>query len=371
MILVAKLSVIKRLHSIKNSELCSLFLFVRKLFISVAGLIMLTACQPAELVDQKQKWVYSGPIMGTQYRVTVIDRAQLTGVKSERQAHIENTILDAMNRVNQSMSTYIADSELNQFNALPANEAMTVSRELKDVMAEALLISEISGGAFDVTLADAVNLWGFGPDGKISRAPSEQTLLALTHVIGYQKLNLQANKLSKSVEGVHVDLSAIAKGYAVDQVARGLESLGINDYLVDIGGELRAAGVSNNGQAWRVGVEKPHVLGGIQEVIELNNKAIATSGDYRNYHLIDGKHYSHTINAKTLRPVFHRLALVSVISENTSTADGLATAIMAMGEEAGFNFARKNNLIVYMVVRGAQEDEYEIKMTPGFHDYLQ
>jgi len=361
MILVAKLSVIKCLHSNKNSELCSLFLFLLKVSLAVIGLCLLSACQPPQVPEPKQKRVYSGPIMGTQYRVIVIDGVGLPvdgglsaeGISSNnaRQAVIDNAIVSAMNSVNGSMSTYISDSELNQFNALPGGQVMTLSDGLAEVVVEALSIGDMSNGAFDITLAGAVNLWGFGPNGKIDSAPSES--------------------LSKSVDGVTIDLSAIAKGYAVDQVALSLERLGVNDYLVDIGGELRASGHSARGQAWRVGVEKPHVLGGVQDVIALQDKAIATSGDYRNYHLIDGKHYSHTISAKTLTPVFHRLALVSVIADKTSTADALATAIMAMGEQEGYDFAVEHGLTVYMVVRGKSENDYEIKMTGGFRDYLQ
>lgn len=362
MTLVVNHNVIKFVQTTKNSELSSLFFVV----LSLVALFFLSSCDTPESVN-KQKLVFSGPMMGTQYRITVVSDRPLD---SEGQVGIEQRIVAAMQAVNDSMSTYIPSSELNRFNRIQAHQAMPLSSGLYDVVKESLQISEMSQGAFDITLGGVVSLWGFGPDGAITRVPDDSKLQEIRQAVGYQKLKLEAKSLSKHSDGVTIDLSAIAKGYAVDQVAIELSDSGFTDFLVDIGGELRASGRNANGQVWRVGVEKPHVLGGVQDILLLENKAIATSGDYRNYHVIEGKHYSHTIDSSSLKPVFHQLALVSVISDKTSTADALATTLMVMGERKGLEFAKAQGLSVYMVIRGDSENDFKIQMTDGFKNHL-
>ena len=347
----------------KNSEPGSLFLFVVRLSLLWLICIILSACQQNE--PTATQVIYSGPIMGTEYRINVIDSRDLDFTALERD------IVAAMASVNQSMSNYLAESELSRFNRLAVGQTMDISVDFALVMQEAFEISEISEGAFDVTLAPAINLWGFGPNGNIDQFPSEPQIDQLKERIGFRKIQLIDRSLSKLSAGVAVDLSAIAKGYAVDKVAETLQSKGVTRYLINIGGELRASGQSLDNTAWRVGIEKPHILGGIQQIAVLEDKAIATSGDYRNYLIVDEQQFSHTIDPDTLKPVFHKLALVSVISDKASTADALATAIMSMGDERGLAFAKRQNLAVYMVIRGAEQDQYEIVMTESFQAYLQ
>ena len=359
----------------KNSEHCSLFLvgirfLMRKIFgayslVLLPLLLALSACQPNSSLPQKV--TFSGPIMGTQYRITVL----LVNENKDKAGQVERDAIQAMESVNESMSTYLQGSEINALNNAPENTKVALSESLYEVIEQSLKLSEMSDGAFDITIGKAVNLWGFGPDGAITKSPSDEQLDAIKSSIGFQKLNLEDSSIIKNTANISIDLSAIAKGYAVDQVAKSLEAYGINNYLIDIGGELRASGFAQGEQAWRVGIEKPHTLGGIQQVIELTNKSIATSGDYRNYHIIDGEHYSHTIDAITLKPVFHRLALVSVVDDTASRADGLATAIMALGDEKGWAFAKQNGLAVYMVVREDEKDQYRVQMTKKFEQYLQ
>lgn len=340
---------------IKNGERCSLFLFV--------CLLILAGCQPQKPANVQV--VLSGPIMGTQYRITAIVSPELD-VEA-----LEESVLAAMQAVNQSMSTYIEGSELSQLNRALAGEVTPLSISLAEVLTQAQSISVLSDGAFDVTLAPAINLWGFGPNGRITQKPSEQTLNDLRASVGYQNIELQEQGLRKKSDSVSIDLSAIAKGYGVDQAANVLQRSGVTDYLVNIGGELKASGRNIDQQVWRVGIEKPHILGGIQKVVALVNSAIATSGDYRNYYIIDGQHYSHTIDAKTLSPVFHKLALVSVIHESASMADGLATALMAMGEQQALRFANEHDLSAYFIIRGNSEDEFVEQMTDSFRLNLQ
>lgn len=356
----------------KNSEQSSLFLFLlnncwlkARFLRNTAGwalvcLLMLCACQQR---PEAKSVTFSGPIMGTEYRITIV----VPGPGDLDQ--LESDILTEMNAVNSSMSTYLVDSEISQINRLPAETLFVLSPQLNSVLSEALEISELSQGAFDVTVADAVNLWGFGPDGVITEQPSAEQLVQLQTSVGYENLRLIDSSLSKLNAATKIDLSAIAKGYAVDQVARLLQAKQLNNFLIDIGGELRLSGLNVDQRVWRVAIEKPQTLGGVQQVLELTDAAIATSGDYRNFIRIDGRKYSHTINPKTLTPVFHRLALVSVVSENASTADALATALMAMGEEAALEFAIRQDLVAYFVIRG-DDDSYKISYTDKFARFL-
>lgn len=352
---------IKTLLNCKNSEPSSLFLRLTLLFVFFLG-----ACQPQS--SPLNQLVFSGPIMGTDYRVTVIVEGQH---KEQIVKQLEASVVAAMDGVNQSMSNYLSDSELSQFNRLAADQTQLISDEFAAVVKEALEISELSAGAFDITLGKAIDAWGFGPEGSINKQPTAQKLSELKARVGYQNLILEDNTLSKRIDGIELSLSAIAKGYAVDQVARALKQQGINDFLVNIGGELRSSGKSLDGKLWRVGIEKPHILGGIQRVAKLDNQAIATSGDYRNYLVIDNQRFSHTIDPATLSPVYHKLALVSVIADKASTADALATALLAMGEIRAWEFVKLHDLAAYLVIRGQADNQYQIKISDKFSRNLQ
>lgn len=360
---------------LKNSGRTPLFFIVQVFTISgfstsvfstpvftVLAALFLSACQD---VPTQKHVTYSGPIMGTDYRISA-----LVGRDTDLDL-LEQTIVNAMQAVNQSMSTYIKDSEINQFNSAPGGQAVSLSPELAEVLIESLALSQLSEGAFDVTLARVINLWGFGPTGRISKRPSQEQLADVKRSVGYEKLSLDGDTATKGISDLSIDLSAIAKGYAVDKVADALQQTGVSDFLINIGGELRGAGRKIDGSVWQVGIEKPHALGGIQEIAALDNKAIATSGDYRNFYLIDGEQFSHTIDPNTLTPVFHKLALVSVIAQTAMRADGLATAMMAMGEARAEKFAEKNNLAAYMLIREPLKDQYRIVVTEQFKAVLQ
>lgn len=343
----------------QNSEHCSLFLYVRTACFLLLALVLMSiaGCTPPI-----EPIVLSGPTMGTQYRVTVVPSRD----QSHQQERLSEAITNAMSVVNQSMSTYIPDSELSLFNKMPSGSSIEMSSELQAVMKEALRISEFSSGAFDATIGQAIRLWGFSEDGRINERPTKMQLELVKASVGYHRLSLEGQTLTKMADNLEVNLSAIAKGYAVDLVAEAIESLGYKNYLVNIGGELRAAGKNAEHKPWRVGVEKPHILGGIEQVVKLVDAAIATSGDYRNFLVIDGQRFSHTIDSTTLTPVLHKLASVSVLSDKAITADGLATALLAMGEQKGIEFAKKNSIAAYFIIRQEHEAGYKIVITDGF-----
>ena len=306
---------------------------------------------------------HSGMTMGTSFTVKWFgDLTQTDSIKKDMTASLV--------AINQSMSTYIKDSELSLINQLPANSSVSLSPELAEVLELALDISEKSAGAFDITVGPLVNLWGFGPDGRILHAPAEEAIEQIRKRVGFSYLALDksARTLRKSRES-YIDLSAIAKGYAVDQLARLLESYGVSSYLVEIGGELRAKGVKPDGNPWRIAVESPvnAASRSVQTVINVKDVGIATSGDYRNYFEENGQRFSHTIDPITGKPIHHRLASVTVLAPTCAEADALATTLMVMGPDNGYEFAVDQKIDALFIVKTDQG--FVEKETSGFKRY--
>ena len=341
---------------------------LRKSLILALGLLIslvFAGCQ-----TKPQAVTFNGLVMGTDYSVTVI-------MPRQQAAQLDPQILQVLQTVDKQMSSYKPTSEVSRFNAIGAGIAFDLSADTAEVVAEALSISGMTGGAFDITMAAAVQLWGFGPDGSISGLPSGAQIEALKASAGFQKLSINGNTISKAHADTQIDLSAIAKGFAVDQLANLLTQQGYQNYLIDVGGELRALGRNERGQTWRIAIEKPQLMGGVQQLIALSDAAIATSGDYRNFLSVNGRKFSHTIDPTTLQPVLHRLASVSVISDKASTADALATALMAMGETRAWRYAQQNKIAAYFIIRQADlpdhsaDISFEIKYTDKFSEFLQ
>ncbi len=298
--------------------------------------------------------VISGPTMGTTWTVKVVTtgKPEPSAVKGARQE-----ITATLEAVNASMSTYREDSELSGFNRGTATAPVQASPMLMAVVSEARAIAEVTGGAFDVTVGPLVNAWGFGPD-KDGDVPTEAELSALMSRVGQDMIAIDsgAGTLSKARGDVYVDLSAIAKGYGVDQVAATLDRLGYGAYLVEVGGEVRARGLNKSGEPWRLGVEVP-VAGPqrrVHRVVPLLDQAMATSGDYRNVIEREGKRLSHTIDPRTGRPVEHTTASVTVVSDTCMQADALATALSVLGPEEGLTLAESKGWAVLMLIRDGE-----------------
>jgi len=306
--------------------------------------LQLTSCsQPAEAIK------ISGPTMGTRYNITLFPEKDAPLVPQ----NLQKSINASLQNINQQMSTYIKDSEISRFNQTQSTDWFSVSAEFVEVVEAAQKISQLSQGAFDITIGPLINMWGFDKDFK-NNNPDQATIDAALANMGYQKLEVRTNPpaLRKQIPQLQINLSAIAKGYAVDLIAKQLAEQGIQNYLVEIGGEIRANGVKFNGDLWRIAIEKPSTKErAIQRGILLNNVAVATSGDYRNYFERDGKRYSHTINPATGKPITHQLASITILHPSTMMADGLATAIMVLGEEKGKAFISDNALQGYMISR--------------------
>lgn len=290
-----------------------------------------------------------GEIFGTFYQVTIAD--PLTRREADE---LESGILDELETVDAAMSTWREDSELSVFNEAPLGEWQPLSDELIEVLAIGQAVAEASDGAFDMTIGSLVNLWSFGPEARPREVPDEATLAARLAEIGPDSLEVDAQSLqARRLRDVTVDLSAVAKGHATDRVAAYLTQQALDHYLVNLGGEVKVAGHRDAQSApWRIGIEFPR--DGPQEarhVLPLEDIAVATSGDYRNYFEHDGQRYSHTLDPRTGRPIDHRLASVTVIHPSDAWADAWATALLVLGEEEGMVLARARSLAVLMLVR--------------------
>lgn len=294
---------------------------------------------------------FSGQTMGTTYQVTYLSVEE--GPTQEEVQRLTEMLLEGLE---DKMSTYRPDSELSKFNQATHTEPIELSPETMRVLSEAKLIGARSGGALDVTVGPLVDLWGFGPSER-QGVPSEEAISAARQQVGLGWLHLepQALKARKGVPGLRVDLSAIAKGYAVDQVSELLGFLELPAHLVEIGGEVRGQGAKPDGQGWRIGIEQPDsVPGDVAQVLELNDHSMATSGDYRNFFEADGTKYAHGIDPRTGKPALNRLASVSVVHPSCMTADGWATALMVLGEEEGFALAQRLGLMAHFIYRGPE-----------------
>jgi thiamine biosynthesis lipoprotein len=320
------------------------------------------------LAKKKKLFVFTGYTMGTSFTIKVVDDWQKN--REKRLGRFRGDIETLLARVSGQMSTFIDSSEVSRFNRYRGKEWFSVSSELVLVVQTALKVSEQSGGTFDITVGPLVNLWGFGPDPSTDQVPAEEDIAKRLSQIGYRYLSCRPMPpaLKKAIPDLYCDLSAIAKGYGVDAVAVYLESQGAQNYMVEIGGEIRAKGKNNNDVPWRIGISAPEAGGGVQKIINVTDIGMATSGDYYNYFEKDGVRYSHTIDPRTGYPIKHKLASVTVLHPQCMYADAYATAIDVLGPEDGYDFALKEELPVYMIVKA--DSGFVEKMTPQFADVL-
>lgn len=302
----------------------------------------------------------SGLTMGTSYRIQLLD---LPAGKSEQQVSMDvSALLTEMDK--GIFSTYADTSELSRLNRHPINTPFVASSHLIEVLSLAIEISELTDGAFDVTIGPLVNLWGFGPEINPSDAvPADSDIAARLSGVGFKNIaiDLNASKITK-LSSLFVDLSAVAKGYGVDQLASYFDDLGVESYFLEIGGELKIKGLKPGGLSWVPAIEAP--VDSASQVYQVffsrgESIAVAGSGDYRNYFERDGVRYSHEIDPRTGYPISHSLAAAYVIDESAATADALATAFMVMGLEESRALARSMSQAVYFIYKNGD----------GFRDY--
>ncbi|RZQ54164.1 FAD:protein FMN transferase ApbE [Pseudoalteromonas phenolica] len=313
-----------------------------------------------------QPIVIHGKTMGTTYTIkTFPTEPSLTAEALKADV---DTLLVA---VNQSMSPWVKNSEINQFNALAENTFMPISDDFKAVVIESVRLGR-STETLDVTMGPLIDLWGFGIDKRPTKTPTPEQIDKVKQTIGVDKLVLTDEGLAKTIEGLELSFSATAKGYGIDKVAELLESKGMTNYMVEIGGELRIAGRKALDQPWRIAIEQPDAPIGKREVhrllAELGNMGMATSGDYRIFYEMDGETYTHLIDPATGKPVKHDLVSVTVLHPSAMTADGLATALTVMGTERAKAYAEEHNLAVYLISKS--NEGLVTYSSPAFAPYL-
>ncbi|PXA74454.1 MULTISPECIES: FAD:protein FMN transferase [Vibrio] len=332
---------------------------MKKWLVAFASLIFMAGCEKSvELVH------LSGPTMGTTYNIKYTQQA---GIPDS--SHLQTEIDRLLEQVNDQMSTYRVDSELSRFNQYQGSDPFQVSEQTATVVKEAIRLNSLTLGALDVTVGPLVNLWGFGPEARRDTVPTEQELAERKAKTGIEYLSVSGDFLSKTLPNLYVDLSTIAKGWGVDVVADFIESQGIENYMVEVGGEMRLKGRNAQGIPWRIAIEKPSVQErSVQEIIEPGDMAIATSGDYRNYFERDGMRYSHIINPKTGYPIDNKVVSVTVLDKSSMTADGLSTGLMVLGEEKAMAVAELNQIPVFMIIK--TDDGFREVASSAFQPYL-
>lgn len=335
-----------------------------------AALFFTQGCSPSN-APVSNLLVISGNTMGTTFTVKIVkNNFLLLGDYNLKVKEIEDGIDSLLKDINMKMSTWISDSEISLFNKADGDKWVDISGETARVLASALKISDLTNGSFDITIGPLINLWGFGPDRKPVRIPTDADIKTATEITGYKKLSLRSSPpaAKKETGELYCDLSGIAKGYGVDAVAGFLDSKGFYNYLVEIGGEISVRGQNGKGNGWILGVLSPDGSNSIKKIIRIGDKAMATSGDYHNYFEEEGVRYSHIIDPGTGRPITHKLVSVTVIMDNCIEADALATGITVMGPDNGYNFAEKNSIPIYMIV--SDGEGYKDIMTPSFRKFL-
>jgi thiamine biosynthesis lipoprotein len=332
---------------------------------TLATALLLAACSP-----ERELTEFSGPIMGTTYKVKIAGELPEGLTDKDLRQQIESVLKKA----DRAMSTYRGDSQITAINRKDTEEPTMLWPEAYEVIDTSVEIGRETDGALDITVGPLVHLWGFGPPHEgppQPRVPDDEAIAeALSHT-GLDKIELghKPPNLKKLDPFVYLDLSGIAKGYGVDQMAKVLDKHGIDDYMVDIGGDLRTRGQNADNRPWRIAIEKPTAgTRQVDYVIKPGDRAVASSGDYRNYFEADGVRYSHTIDPRTGRPVSHDTVSVTVATSDCMRADALATALLVMGRDEGMEFANVQNLAARFVVK--TDDGFETHTTRSFEPLI-
>ena len=322
------------------------------LILLIVGTVLILKKQAPYQTDE-------GFIFGTMYKITY-----------QSENNLKNEIETELRKVDNSLSPFNKQSVITRVNN---NTDFKADSMLAYVYRMARSISEETGGAYDITVAPLVNAWGFGFDS--STNVSQETIDSLRQFVGFNKISMKDGKIVKQDSRTMLDCSAIAKGYGVDHVANLLESKGIENYMINIGGELRLKGKNAKMNTWRIGINKPiddslSVNQELQTVIEITNAGLATSGNYRNFYYKDGKKYAHTINPRTGYPVQHNILSSTVVAGNCATADAYATAFMVLGLDSAVAICNAHPEIDAYFIYSDDNDSTRIFYTEGMKRFI-
>jgi thiamine biosynthesis lipoprotein len=331
---------------------------VTSIFLIGLGLLLVGA-------DLKKHLSITGETMGTTYHVSVV-----TGYLADA-GNLKEKIDQRLQQINRSMSTYLPDSEISRFNAMgAADEKFCPTEDFLSVVKAAGRIYRLTEGAWDGTVGPLVRLWGFNRPRLTPAIPSDEDITRALTAVGFSKIVVSDDGcLVKRHPDIRLDLAAIAKGYGVDAVSKLIQEKGFENYLVEIGGEVIARGLRKDGKPWLVGIADPRKgvpLNTVYKVIPLRDRALATSGDYRNYFQLDGKTYSHVLDPRSGRPVQNRVAAVSIIAPNCTFADGLATAVMVLGHKSGLDLVTQLKDVECLIVVHGEDGHLKNHLSPGF-----
>jgi len=337
-----------------------------KITVSIV-LIFLISQVPSFAKGLAEQYVISGKTMGTFYNIKIISTSSLSTDLWKKKIDIR------LKELNSRLSTYAPKSEISRFNRTPKNTPFKISNDFHKVLTKAATLYQLTHGAWDGTVKPLVDFWGFGTKKSLKTLPGQEQINAIMQDIGFDKLTISDHTLSKKGSRIRLDLGSIAKGYGVDAVASLLKRSGFNHFLVEIGGELFASGKNQKGNQWTVGISKPkkkYAQQILHKVIRLNNMAVATSGNYRNYIKIDQKFYSHIINPATGYPVDNRVVSTSVISKDCTFADGLATALMVMNVKDSLLLVNRLEDVECLIIVQDENKEFQNMYSKHFGSFL-
>jgi thiamine biosynthesis lipoprotein len=326
-------------------------------------LLVLTLVTPA-CKDKKSVFdSFTGFTQGTTYSIVYDNRKNIS--PEELKSKVEKILQD----FDMSLSLYQDSSIISKINR---NEEVIPDSFFTEVFIKSALISEMTDGAFDITVGPLVKAWGFGPDAHKNFTESKRD--SLMKLVGMGKVSLINGRLLKSDPGIYLDVNAIAPGYSVDVLCRFFDSLGIRNYLIEIGGEVRAKG-NKAGALWRIGIDKPednNMSPGqtLQAIIKISDKALATSGNYRKFYVENGIKYSHTIDPRTGYPAKNRLLSATIIADECAMADGIATACMVIGKEGAIEFINKNPQFRAYLVFSDDDGNFKTWISENLFDYI-
>ncbi|MFW5774150.1 MAG: FAD:protein FMN transferase [Tangfeifania sp.] len=328
-----------------------------KLFLLISIIFVLFSCK-----DAPSKYIYNqGFIYGTMYHVAY---------ESPNGKDFQDEITQQLNEYNQVFSTYDSTSTISKINN---NEPVKPGPLFVECYKRSMEISEITDGAFDITAGPMVNAWGFGPEDRKKMTP--EIVDSLKEITGYQKVQLKNGRIQKENPNMKLDMSAVAKGFTCDLLGGFLAEKGCENFMVEIGGEVVAKGKNEKGRVWTIGISKPDetsffASGDLQAKVQLPDDALATSGNYRNFYVEDGKRYAHTIDPKTGYPVQHSLLSTTILADDCMTADAFATAFMVLGLEKSIEIAREHPEIKVYFIYAEDDGENQVYMSEDFKGHL-
>ena len=314
------------------------------------------------IIRQQQNMPYQhdqGVVFGTIYNVTY-----------QSDKNLNEEILAVLNQVDASLSMFNEQSTISKINR---NESVKPDNTFIEVFELAKKISEETSGAFDITVAPLVNAWGFGF--KEGQMPDQQAVDSLLAIVGFKKIDLKGGNIVKQDPRIMLDCSAIAKGYGCDMVARLMRSRDIKNYMIEIGGEVVTSGISEKRLPWKIGVTKPtddslSVGQELQTVLNVTDKAMATSGNYRNFYYKNGKKYAHTIDPKTGKPVQHNILSATVLASNCATADAYATSFMVLGLDEARKVLEKHPELMAYFIYSDKNGQNAVWFSPSMKDKI-